>query len=127
MSAYTATMSILPEKLADWTRGLAKNAEPYGRRCYTYADAWATLMEQRIAKGEQLADIAASTSHEADTDGISGFMYGAAVGILSRCWVHGEALRRWHNKATQLHDEGDKANETGRVLNPALLVVTGKG
>jgi len=36
-------------------------------------------------------------------------------------WAHGEALRLWHNLKYQLRDEGEKANETGGVLNPALL------
>lgn len=30
-------------------------------------------------------------------------------------------LRRWHNKDIQLGTEGDAANESGGVLNPALL------
>ena len=34
-----------------------------------------------------------------------------------------DRLRRWHNKATQIGTEGDKANETGGVLNPALLTI----
>jgi len=50
-------------------------------------------------------------------------MYGCAVVILSKCWEHGEALRRWHNKDTQIGDEGDRANESGGVLNPALLSI----
>lgn len=62
-------------------------------------------------------------SHTADTDGITGFMYGMAVNILSQCWLHGEALRRWHNIKMQIGDEGERANERGAVLNPALLVL----
>jgi hypothetical protein len=34
-----------------------------------------------------------------------------------------EELRRWHNLRTQIGDEGEKANEDGGVLNPALLRV----
>ena len=56
-----------------------------------------------------------------DQEGITGFMYGCAVGILSQVWVHGEQLRRWQNKDTQIGTEGDEANEKGGVLNPALL------
>jgi hypothetical protein len=58
-----------------------------------------------------------------DNDGITGFMYGCAVSILSKVWIHGEQLRRWHNLKTQLRDEGEKANQTGGVLNPALLCI----
>jgi hypothetical protein len=41
--------------------------------------------------------------------------------VLASCWEHGEELRRWHNLKTQIRDEGEKANESGGVLNPALL------
>lgn len=106
---------------AAWQVGLAVNTDPYGRRCFTYAEEWADLMEARMAKGEALEDCAAATSREADTDGITGFMYGAAVSILAKCWVHGDQLRRWHNLKTQIGTEGERANERGTVLNPALL------
>jgi deoxyribonuclease V len=46
---------------------------------------------------------------------------GCAMSILSQVWVHGEQLRRWHNLKTQIRNEGEKANESGGVLNPALL------
>ncbi len=53
----------------------------------------------------------------------AGFMYGTAVSILSQTWKHGEQLRRWHNKETQIGNEGDIANEKGGTLNPALLTI----
>jgi hypothetical protein len=103
--------------LEGWEKGLANNTDPYGRRCYTYAAAWADLMESRMASGERLEDIAKETSHEADTDGITGFMYGAAVSILSGVWEHGEQLRRWHNLDLQRGHEGERANKVaGRIL-----------
>ena len=74
-----------------------------------------------MEKGEKLEDVANECSNEADTEGITGFMYGAAVSVLASCWEHGEELRRWHNLKTQIRDEGEKANESGGVLNPALL------
>lgn len=107
---------------ADWRE---KNADPYGRRCFTYAEEWADLMEAQMTLGEEPIDtikrVAKDTSRTADTDGITGFMYGAAVSILSNAWQHGEALRRWHNLDTQIGTEGEKANKDGGVLNPALL------
>ena len=103
---------------ADWK---AKNADEYGARCFSYAEEWAELMELEMAGGAKLVDVAKAASHIADTDGISGFMYGVAVSILSHCWEHGEDLRKWHNLATQLGTEGERANEGSGVLNPALL------
>lgn len=112
-------MDVLDQKeYQDWKD---KQEDPYSKAIFIYAEGWANLMEARIEKGERFEDFAKDTSHKADTDGITGFMYGAAVSILSQCWVHGEQLRKWHNLDTQLGDEGEKANEKGGVLNPALL------
>lgn len=93
----------------------------YGLACFRYAEAWADLMEARMADGAELEDIAKQTSREADTEGITGFMYGMAVKILAHSWEHGERLRIWHNLDTQIRDEGERANEGGGVLNPAIL------
>lgn len=111
---------MIPAKEA-WDRWVAAQSDGYGRRIFSYAKDWAEGIEARLANGEQLIDAADDEARKADTDGITGFMYGAAVSSLSGLWLHGEALRRWHNKETQLGTEGDKANESGGVLNPALL------
>ncbi len=92
------------------------NKDPYGAGIVSYADSWAKLMEKRLGDsepGESFPEIAESCSREADTDGITGFMYGAAVSILSSCWIHGEALRRWHNKEYKYEGPG--------VVNPAII------
>ena len=103
-----------------------KNLDFYGSGIIRFSERWANLMEAELANGKSLEKIAKRTSSKADTEGISGFMYGCAVSALSLFWEHGEALRRWHNKETQLGDEGDRANETGGVLNPALLIIGDK-
>lgn len=101
----------------------ANSDDPYGQGILTYANLWARLMEARIEAGEALPDIADECSRLADEEGITGFMYGCAVSLLAQAWIHGEELRRWHNKETQSGTEGDRANETGGVLNPAMLSV----
>ena len=106
-----------------WKKANDANTDPYGHRVMTYSEDWANFMEREIAAGKTIAECAKATSREADTDGITGFMYGAAVSTLSQAWEHGEELRRWHNLDTQLGDEGERANESGGVLNPALLNV----
>lgn len=110
-----------------WDTTVAANGDPYGKAVVDYARRWAELMEQKIEAGAKLEDIAKDTSHEANTEGITGFMYGCAVGILAKVWVHGEELRRWHNLDTQIGTEGEKANETGGTLNPALMTVNTGG
>ena len=109
-----------------WDEWLAGNQDPYGKAVMEYAERWAGLMESRLAGGAELEDIAKDTSHEADTEGITGFMYGAAVSTLASCWEHGDALRRWHNLDTQIGNEGEMANEGGGTLNPALLTIQEK-
>jgi|SRR6185295_6202151 len=97
--------------------------EPYGHRVMTYTETWANYMEWEIANGKKLEDIAESTSRDADTDGITGFMYGCAVAILADVWEYGDILRRWHNLRIQIGNEGEIANESGKTLNPALLII----
>lgn len=65
------------------------NPEPYGLECFNFAERWANAMEKRMEKGERLEDIAKQISFDV-ADGITGFMYGMAVSILSQCWIHGE-------------------------------------
>lgn len=118
---------ILPFRVKDadgWKKSVDNNTDGYGSGVISYAARWANLMEKKMATGAKLEDIADSTSHEADVEGITGFMYGCAVSILSQMWEHGEQLRRWHNLSTQIGNEGEKANKNGGVLNPALLSVS---
>jgi len=121
LSVALPKMSFKDE--STWKEGLEKNQDPYGHAVYTFAERWARLMETRIANGEAIADCADEVCHLADNEGITGFMYGCAVSILSRCWKYGEELRRWHNLKTQIRTEGERANESGSVLNPAILTI----
>jgi hypothetical protein len=106
---------------SEWGESVKANTDDYGACGIRYAARWASYMEREMADGKALTDIAKPTSHEADKEGITGFMYGCAVSILSQVWKHGEALRRWHNIETQIAYEGEEANESGGVLNPAVL------
>lgn len=58
-------------------------------------------------------DNADKLSYDADTEGITGFMYGCAVSILSQCWEYGQYLRKWHNKEYGYDGMG--------VVNPAVM------
>jgi hypothetical protein len=114
-------MQFSPDGEAGWQKGLANNEDGYGRAVYRYASEWATRMEAEIAKGKTVAEVAKDASRDADDEGITGFMYGCAVSILAHAWKWGEDLRRWHNLDTQIGAEGEKANASGGVLNPAIL------
>ena len=115
-------MKLTEKGAADWQKGLDNNKDAYGAAVYQYAQKWAELMEDELGAGRKLEDIAEDTSRAADMGiGITGFMYGCAVSILSKVWAHGEQLRQWHNLKTQIRDEGVRANASGGVLNPAVL------
>lgn len=129
--ALKAALANAPEKPTllsqeAWDKWYGEQSDPYGQAIFHYAAKWARVMEARMAAGETLEACAEDASRIADDEGITGFMYGAAVSTLAKLWVHGEALRRWHNVKTQIRDEGTKANETSGVLNPALLNIAAR-
>lgn len=116
----------MEQEYADWKH---KNADgvinDYGGCVFYFAEHWANAMENGIEHGRKLEDIADECSHEVDRAmgeyGLTGFQYGAAVATLAKCWEYGEQLRQWHNLKTQIGDEGERANTSGGVLNPALM------
>ena len=95
------------------------NNDRYSAECVNYAVRWANLIETEMANGKKLIEIAESTSSKADISGITGFMYGAAVNILSNCWEYGEELRKWHNKEYNYEGKG--------IVNPAIFTIKNKG
>ena len=116
--SYESLTKGVEIKLSDvdgWNQWRDKNKDPYGKCCFDYAESWAKLMQVEIDKGKTVRDCAEETSHQLGFYGITGFMYGAAVSILSSCWLHGEELRKWHNK--EYNHEGDG------VVNPAILTL----
>lgn len=113
-------MRIKEGKEKEYKDWYDKNLDPYGHACFTFAERWAELMEKSIesSKDDSMTVIigcADRLSHEADTEGITGFMYGMAVGILSECWEYGEDLRKWHNREYNYEGKG--------VVNPAIMTV----
>jgi hypothetical protein len=94
-------MTFAVKDQAAWDEWIKTNSDGYGAAIIRYAARWANLMEQRLAygKGAQnntIATIAEQAGNDADVEGITGFMYGAAVTVLSQVWQHGEELQRWH-------------------------------
>lgn len=65
---------------------------------------------------KKLSEVWDSSSHSADIYGITGFMYGCAISILSSFWKYGEELRIQHN--AQYHHKGNG------VVNPAVLTIS---
>lgn len=120
-----ALAAVTPLRLKDseaWRKTVAANDDPYGRAAVQFAEDWACLMQAEMDAGAALETCAEECERlPARVHGLTGFQYGCAVSLLSQCWKHGEELRCWHNLKTQIRDEGERANENGGVLTPALL------
>lgn len=112
-------MKIIAGKEQEYKAWYDKNSDEYSRACFTYAERWAEMLERKTGETgdakEAIERYAEFFSHEADVEGITGFMYGCAVNILSLCWEYGEELRQWHNKKYGHNGDG--------VVNPAILIV----
>ena len=109
-----------------WAAFVQKNSDnPYGMGIVRFAEAWASEMERSLQhENATLWDCAENASIVANQNmGISGAMYGCAVAILARVWIHGEALRRWHNLKVGGSVHGAHANESGGIVDPAVLSV----
>lgn len=105
---------LLALKDADiWSKTVEINTDGYGSCFVGYAEGWAKLMQVEIGNGATVKDCAERSSLELGFFGITGFMYSAAISILSECWVNGEDLRKWHNKEYSHNGAG--------VVNAALL------
>lgn len=72
------------EAFDEWS---AKNTDPYGARCFSYALEWGSLMQLAKENGESFMDCSPRCSREADYDGITGFMYSVAQQILKKHWA----------------------------------------
>jgi hypothetical protein len=111
-------MKIKAEKENDWNHIKKVNSgDAYSNRCVTYAEDWANLMETQLDQGRTVEQCAETTASEADTDGITGYMYGVACNILAQCWEHGESLRVWHNSKYDAEYNGSG------TINPAILTI----
>lgn len=114
-------MQVKPEHEASYAEYVRINDDAYGAAVVKSSEAWADAMETAPARGEELKNVAGPLSFEVNRRegfGLTGFMYGCAVQGLAHFWIHGEALRVWHNA-----EYGAKA-EKG-VVNPAVLGIGG--
>jgi hypothetical protein len=81
-----------------WASMVEKNVDSYGSAVLRFADRWARLVDGELKRGKRFNRVVETCSHIADTEEISGFMYGAARSTLIKCWVHGKKLQSWKKK-----------------------------
>jgi hypothetical protein len=104
-----------------WDDYQSINTDPVGAGIMNYAQRWAELMEQEMAKGKSLPEVAMDTSLEADTDNMSGMTFFLAVRTLVDCWAHGEELRQWHNARVAGGKHPSLADRPGMLINPSII------
>jgi len=116
-------MDFSDKKGWDEWKANQKDGSGYGNAIFEYAEFWAKRMQKEFAdRNIENPDVACMVAHadncanELNFLGITGFMYGEAVGILAAHWKHGEALRKWHNKEWGV--VGGKG-----VVNPAMFTI----
>ena len=113
-------MKILEGHEKEYKDWYDENSDRMGGVCL-YAERWAEMLENKIESSTEdtmkvIVDNADRLSHEADVEGITGYIYGCAVSILSKYWKYGNYLRRWHNKKYKYNGDG--------VVNPAVLIIS---
>lgn len=98
---------ILEEKLLDapefevidkdqWQEIKDRSDGSYYDAIIVYAENWARLMQAEINGGQDLEDIAARTSWEANRGDYSGGIHEFAKNLLSKVWIHKEELSKWN-------------------------------
>lgn len=112
-------MKVKKGKELDFNLFVERNStDGYSFGVVKYARQWADLLEKEIDRvgnaEEAIISQAEQLSCIADTEGITGFMYGCAVQALSEFWEYGDILRKWHNKEYNYSGDG--------VVNPAVFV-----
>ena len=84
-----------------WHRSAKKSSDPeLGHATLVIAEAWATEMEQQLAAGETIANIAEHTlavvSRSAEGVQLYTSLCNLMVDFLEDCWQYGPDLRRWY-------------------------------
>jgi hypothetical protein len=114
-------MPITDEKL--WNSWVKANKDPYGKCCVDVARHVMEILDKEPGDFDcdKLIDRA---DREIKAGGITGFMAGCVASMVSKSHSRGEEFRKKWNIANQVGTEGEKANKSGGVLNPALLTIS---
>lgn len=70
---------------------------------------------------KKLSDVWEISSRLSDIYGITGFMYGCAVNILSSVWKYGEELRVQHN--SKYNHNGERGGKSSGFNNFSVIYI----
>lgn len=110
---------------AKWNEWVEKNTDPYSKACVDVAREVMRMMDEMPEGPLPVTphDLICKADDAIKAGGLTGFMAGAVASMVSACHSRGEEFRRAWNLDTQIGAEGEAANASGGVLNPAVLVV----
>lgn len=112
-------------KQPDWDKCVENNKDPYGGTCVAVARRVMEILDEE-PRDFDTHKIISRADDEVKAGGITGFMAGCVAQMVSHCHSRGEEFRRKWNLDNQIRDEGEKANESGGVLNPAIITIQEK-
>jgi hypothetical protein len=104
-------------KESDWDNWVKKNNDPYGKACVDVARRVMEILDKEPGDFDVHA-LVTRGDEETDSGGITGFMAGCVASMVSHCHSRGEEFRKKWN-----HDVAPDQEDTGGVLNPALLTI----
>lgn len=105
-----------------WEKCQKNNTDPYGNAVIMVARKAMEILDSEPGDFDP-HKLLCRADDESCAGGITGFMAGCAASIISGAHSRGEEFRRKWNTHCQIGNEGDKANESGGVLNPAILSI----
>ena len=120
-------MPIINQKR--WDVWVKQNEDAYGKCCVDVARRVMEILDEELGNPIVGGYDNPMSTHKlicrADCDieagGITGFMAGCVAQMVSQCHSRGEEFRKAWNLHTQIGKEGEEANKTGGVLNPAVM------
>lgn len=109
-----------------WEKSVEVNKDPYGGCCIDVAREAMRLLDTEEYKEFDTHKLICGADDNIKAGGITGFMAGCVASLISEVHSRGDEFRKKWNSDNQIGNEGDKANESGGVLNPAVLNVSTK-
>lgn len=107
-----------------WKSWVKANDDDYGKACVDTARQAMVILDEGPSDFDCHSLVCRAADEALGKDaGITGFMSGMVAVMISKCHSRGEEFRHKWNIDTQIRDEGERANEAGTVLNPALLTI----
>jgi hypothetical protein len=113
-------MPIIDNK--SWDKWVEKNDDPCGKCCVDVAREVMRILDDEPGDFD-CHKIITQADNNIHAHGITGFMAGCVAQMVSKAHSRGEEFRRKWNLDNQCGNEGEKANESGGVLNPALMTI----